>query len=262
MNNKVTVGNAYASSLVARVNAGTVHNCIAQNNEIYAGVRSASGITALVCGPHSVVDHCLSTANMITSMKSEAAGVAAEISAGVVVNCTSDNNVITVENGHSAGGVAGMVRKQGNLINCLSKNCTLNVRKTKEPYAGLIFAKADRGLSGSIENCLVLSGSVNVLSDACGFIGIIGGHLANQYICSDCFYNERLVTEFNKTQSGRFYAFGGFGSGGTNYDSALPIKKAAFESLLYDYLNAGVSRQAAFGAAEWIRGADGYPSIK
>ena len=262
MNNTVSVGHSYASALVARVTAGTVRNCIAQNNHIYSGVRSTSGIAALVCGPHSVVDHCSSSSNRITSLKSDAAGVTAEISSGLVVNCTSDNNEITVEEGHSAGGVASMIRKQGNLINCLSKNCTLNVRRAKEPNAGLVFAKADRGLSGIIANCLVLSGSVNVFSDACGFIGIVGGNLANQYSCSDCYYNERLVTEYNKTKAGRFYAFGTFGSGGTNYDSAIPIKKAALESISYDYLNSGVSRLTAFGAVEWVRGADGYPSIK
>ena len=266
MNNNVAVGNSHASALVARVTAGIVRNCIAQNNEVYAGVRFASGITALVCGPYAIVDHCLSSSNKISVKVFYAAGVAAEITSGVVVNCTSDSNVISVEERRCAGGVAGMIRKEGNLINCLSKNCTLNVRKAKEPFAGLIFANAEKGLTGTISNCLVLSGSVNVFSGANGYIGIVGGCLADPYICSDCFYSEDLITQYNKTLSGLFYGFGRSGSSGSNYDCGFPAKKSALESMspdsIMNRLNSGVYRLTTFGAAEWTRGADGYPSIK
>ena len=266
MNNKISVGNSHASALVARVTAGTVRNCIAQNNEVYAGVRFASGITALVCGPDAAVDHCLSSSNQITCKVFYAAGVAAEITSGVVVNCTSDSNVISVEERRCVGGVAGMIRKEGNLINCLSKNCTLNARKAKEPFAGLIFANAEKGLTGTISNCLVLSGSVNVFSGANGYIGIVGGSLADPYICSDCFYSESLVTDYNKTQSGRFYGFGRSGSNGSNYDCGFSAKKSALESMSSDSimnrLNSSVYRLTSFGASEWVRGADGFPSIK
>jgi hypothetical protein len=266
MNNKISVGNSHASALVARVTAGTVRNCIAQNNEVYAGVRFASGVTALVCGPYAAVDHCLSSSNQITCKVFYAAGVVAEITSGVVVNCTSDSNVISVEERRCVGGVAGMITKEGNLINCLSKNCTLNARKAKEPFAGLIFANAEKGLTGTISNCLVLSGSVNVFSGANGYIGIVGGSLADPYICSDCFYSESLVTDYNKTQSGRFYGFGRSGSNGSNYDCGFSAKKSAMESMSSDSilnrLNSSVYRLTSFGASEWVRGADGFPSIK
>lgn len=266
MNNRTAVGYSHASALVARVTAGTVRNCIAQNNEVYAGVRFASGIAALVCGPQAVVDHCLSSSNRIDSKVFYAAGVAAEITSGVVVNCTSDGNIISVEDRRCAGGIAGMIKKEGNLVNCLSKNCTLNVKKAKEPYAGLVFANAEKGFTGTIANCLVLSGSVNVLPSATGYIGIIGGSLTETYRCSDCFYNDELVTDYNRSQSGRFYGFGRQGAAGTNYDCAFPIKKSALESMseesVLNRLNAGVYRLSSFGAAEWVIGADRSPVVK
>lgn len=266
MNNKVTVGNTHASALVARVTSGTVRNCIAQNNEVYAGVRFAAGVISMVCGPAAVVDHCLSSANNITSKEFYASGVVGELSAGIVVNCTSDANTITVEERRLVGGIAGQLKKEGNLINCLSKNCVLNARKAKDPYAGLVFANAENDYSGTISNCLVLSGSVNVSSISAGYIGVIGGWLMDSYRCSDCFYSEELITDYNRTQSGRFYGFGRPGSGGTNYDCAFPAKQSALESMSSDSiqnrLNSGVYRLTSFGASEWVRGADGYPTIK
>lgn len=266
MNNKVTVGNTHASALVARVTSGAVRNCIAQNNEVYACVRFAAGVVSMVCGPAAVVDHCLSSANNITSKEFYASGVVGELSAGIVVNCTSDANTITVEERRLVGGIAGQLKKEGNLINCLSKNCVLNARKAKDPYAGLVFANAENDYSGTISNCLVLSGSVTVSSISAGYIGIIGGWLMDSYRCSDCFYSEELITDYNRTQSGRFYGFGRPGSGGTNYDCAFPAKKSALESMSSDSilnrLNSGVYRLTDFGASEWVRGADGYPTIK
>lgn len=266
MGNKIRVGNTYASALVARVTSGTVRNCIAQNNEVYAGVRFAAGVVSMVCGPAAVVDHCLSSTNNITSKEFYASGVVGELSAGIVVNCTSDANTITVEERRLVGGIAGQLKKEGNLINCLSKNCVLNARKAKDPYAGLVFANAENDFSGTISNCLVLSGSVNVSSISAGYIGVIGGWLMDSYRCSDCFYSEELITDYNRTQSGRFYGFGRPGSGGTNYDCAFPAKQSALESMSSDSiqnrLNSGVYRLTSFGASEWVRGADGYPTIK
>ena len=264
--NEVIVGNSHASALVARVDAGTLSNCISQNNKVYSGGSLASGIVVQVCGPNAIVNHCLSSSNIITAKKSYATGVASEISSGLVVNCTSDNNVLTVEDGHSVGGLAGMIKKDGNLINCLSRNCTLNVNSTKESYSGLLFANADKGLTGMILNCLVLSGSINTSYDQSGYIGIVGGKLANTSRCSECFYNEKLMTGYHKTQSRRFYGFGCQDCGGTDYDSAFPLKKSAVDSMssgsIINRLNAIVSRFTEIGASEWIRGADGYPSIK
>lgn len=266
MNNKVAVGNTHASALVARVTSGTVRNCIAQNNRVYAGVRFASGIAAMVCSPLAVIDHCLSSGNKITSKEFYASGVVGELSSGVVVNCTSDSNTITVEERRLIGGVAGQLKKDGNLINCLSKNCILNVRKAKESYAGLVFANAENDFSGTISNCLVLSGEVNVSSASIGYVGIIGGWLKDSYRCADCFYSEDLITSYNRTLSGRFYGFGRPGSGGSNYDCAFPAEKSALESMSSDSimnrLNSGVYRLTSFGATEWVRGADGFPSIK
>ena len=266
MNNNVRVGNTHASALVARVTSGTVRNCIAQNNVIYSGVRFAAGIASMVCSPAAVVDHCLSTGNTITSKEFYAAGVVGELSSGVVVNCTSDGNTITVEERRLVGGIAGQLKKDGSLINCLSKNCVLNVKKAKESYAGLVFAQAENDFAGNISNCLVLSGEVNVSNTSIGYIGVIGGWLMDSYRCSDCFYNEELITQYNKTLSGRYYGFGRPGSGGTNYDCAYPAKKSALESMssnsTLNSLNACASRLSSYGASEWTIGADGYPCIK
>lgn len=266
MNNKVAVGNTHASALVARVTSGTVRNCIAQNNEVYTGVRFATGIAAMVCSPLAVIDHCLSSSNKITSKEFYASGVVGELSSGVVVNCTSDSNNITVEERRLIGGIAGQLKKDGNLINCLSKSCILNVKKAKEPYAGLVFANAENDFAGNISNCLVLSGEVNVSSASVGYVGVIGGWLMDSYRCADCFYSEDLITQYNKTLSGRYYGFGRPGSGGTNYDCAFPAKKSALESMSSDSilnrLNSSVYRLTSFGASEWVRGADGFPSIK
>lgn len=266
MGNKIRVGNTHASALVARVTSGTVRNCIAQNNEVYTGVRFATGIAAMVCSHLAVIDHCLSSSNKITSKEFYASGVVGELSSGVVVNCTSDGNIITVEERRLVGGVAGQLKKEGNLINCMSKNCILNVRKAKESFAGLIFANAENDFAGNISNCLVLSGEVNVSSVSVGYVGVIGGWLKDSYRCADCFYSEDLITQYNKTLSGRYYGFGRPGSGGTNYDCAFPAKKLALESMSSDSilnrLNSGVSRLTSFGASEWVRGADGFPSIK
>ena len=266
MNNKVAVGNTHASALVARVTSGTVRNCIAQNNEVYTGVRFATGIAAMVCSPLAVIDHCLSSSNKITSKEFYASGVVGELSSGVVVNCTSDSNNITVEERRLIGGIAGQLKKDGNLINCLSKNCILNVKKAKEPYAGLVFANAENDFAGNISNCLVLSGEVNVSSASVGYVGVIGGWLMDSYRCADCFYSEDLITQYNKTLSGRYYGFGRPGSGGTNYDCAFPAKKSALESMSSDSilnrLNSSVYRLTSFGASEWVLGADGFPSIK
>lgn len=266
MGNKIRVGNTHASALVARVTSGTVRNCIAQNNDVYTGVRFATGIAAMVCSSEAVIDHCLSSRNNITSKEFCASGVVGELSAGVVVNCTSDGNIITVEERRLVGGVAGLLKKEGNLINCMSKNCILNVRKAKESFAGLIFANAENDFAGTISNCLVLSGEVNVFSASIGYVGIIGGWLMDSYRCADCFYSEDLITQYNKTLSGRYYGFGRPGSGGTNYDCAFPAKKSALESMSSDSilnrLNSSVYRLTAFGASEWVRGADGFPSIK
>lgn len=266
MNNNVRVGNTHASALVARVTSGTVRNCIAQNNVIYSGVRFAAGIASMVCSPAAVVDHCLSTGNTITSKEFYAAGVVGELSSGVVVNCTSDGNTITVEERRLVGGIAGQLKKDGSLINCLSKNCVLNVKKAKESYAGLVFAQAENDFAGNISNCLVLSGEVNVSNTSIGYIGVIGGWLMDSYRCSDCFYNEELITQYNKTLSGRYYGFGRPGSGGTNYDCAYPAKKSALESMssnsTLNNLNACASRLSSYGASEWTIGADGYPCIK
>lgn len=266
MGNKIRVGNTHASALVARVTSGTVRNCIAQNNDVYTGVRFATGIAAMVCSSEAVIDHCLSSGNNITSKEFCASGVVGELSAGVVVNCTSDGNIITVEERRLVGGVAGQLKKEGNLINCMSKNCILNVRKAKESFAGLIFANAENDFAGNISNCLVLSGEVNVSSVSVGYVGVIGGWLMDSYRCADCFYSEDLITQYNKTLSGRYYGFGRPGSGGTNYDCAFPAKKSALESMSSDSilnrLNSGVSRLTSFGASEWVRGADGFPSIK
>lgn len=266
MGNKIRVGNTHASALVARVTSGTVRNCIAQNNDVYTGVRFATGIAAMVCSSEAVIDHCLSSGNNITSKEFCASGVVGELSAGVVVNCTSDGNIITVEERRLVGGVAGQLKKEGNLINCMSKNCILNVRKAKESFAGLIFANAENDFAGTISNCLVLSGEVNVFSASIGYVGIIGGWLMDSYRCADCFYSEDLITQYNKTLSGRYYGFGRPGSGGTNYDCAFPAKKSALESMSSDSilnrLNSSVYRLTAFGASEWVRGADGFPSIK
>lgn len=266
MGNKIRVGNTHASALVARVTSGTVRNCIAQNNDIYTGVRFATGIAAMVCSPLAVIDHCFSSGNKITSKEFYASGIVGELSSGVVVNCTSDGNKITVEERRLIGGIAGQLKKDGNLINCLSKNCILNVKKAKEPYAGLVFANTENDYAGTISNCLVLSGEVNVSSASIGYVGIIGGWLTDSYRCSDCFYSEDLIIQYNRTLSGRFYGFGRPGSGGTNYDCGFPAKKSALESMSSDSimnrLNSGVYRLTSFGAAEWVRGADGYPSIK
>ena len=266
MGNKIRVGNTHASALVARVTSGTVRNCIAQNNDVYTGVRFATGIAAMVCSSEAVIDHCLSSGNNITSKEFCASGVVGELSSGVVVNCTSDGNIITVEERRLVGGVAGQLKKDGNLINCLSKNCILNVKKAKEPYAGLVFANAENDFAGNISNCLVLSGEVNVSSASVGYVGVIGGWLMDSYRCSDCFYSEDLITQYNKTLSGRYYGFGRPGSGGTNYDCAFPAKQSALESMSSDSiqnrLNSGVYRLTSFGASEWVRGADGYPTIK
>lgn len=266
MNNNVRVGNTHASALVARVTSGTVRNCIAQNNVIYSGVRFAAGIASMVCSPAAVVDHCLSTGNTITSKEFYAAGVVGELSSGVVVNCTSDGNTITVEERRLVGGIAGQLKKDGSLINCLSKNCVLNVKKAKESYAGLVFAQAENDFAGNISNCLVLSGEVNVSNTSIGYVGVIGGWLMDSYRCSDCFYNEELITQYNKTLSGRYYGFGRPGSGGTNYDCAFPARKSALESMssnsILNNLNACASRLSSFGASEWTMGADGYPCIK
>ena len=266
MGNKIRVGNTHASALVARVTSGTVRNCIAQNNDVYTGVRFATGIAAMVCSSEAVIDHCLSSGNNITSKEFCASGVVGELSAGVVVNCTSDGNIITVEERRLVGGVAGQLKKEGNLINSMSKNCIQNVRKAKESFAGLIFANAENDFAGTISNCLVLSGEVNVFSASIGYVGIIGGWLMDSYRCADCFYSEDLITQYNKTLSGRYYGFGRPGSGGTNYDCAFPAKKSALESMSSDSilnrLNSSVYRLTAFGASEWVRGADGFPSIK
>jgi hypothetical protein len=266
MGNKIRVGNTHASALVARVTSGTVRNCIAQNNDVYTGVRFATGIAAMVCSSEAVIDHCLSSGNNITSKEFCASGVVGELSSGVVVNCTSDGNIITVEERRLVGGVAGQLKKDGNLINCLSKNCILNVKKAKEPYAGLVFANAENDFAGNISNCLVLSGEVNVSSASVGYVGVIGGWLMDSYRCADCFYSEDLITQYNKTLSGRYYGFGRPGSGGTNYDCAFPAKKSALESMSSDSilnrLNSSVYRLTSFGASEWVRGADGFPSIK
>ena len=266
MNNNVRVGNTHASALVARITSGTVRNCIAQNNVIYSGVRFAAGIASMVCSPAAVVDHCLSTGNTITSKEFYAAGVVGELSSGVVVNCTSDGNTITVEERRLVGGIAGQLKKDGSLINCLSKNCVLNVKKAKESYAGLVFAQAENDFAGNISNCLVLSGEVNVSNTSIGYVGVIGGWLMDSYRCSDCFYNEELITQYNKTLSGRYYGFGRPGSGGTNYDCAYPAKKSALESMssnsTLNNLNACASRLSSYGASEWTIGADGYPCIK
>lgn len=266
MGNKIRVGNTHASALVARVTSGTVRNCIAQNNDVYTGVRFATGIAAMVCSSEAVIDHCLSSGNNITSKEFCASGVVGELSAGVVVNCTSDGNIITVEERRLVGGVAGQLKKEGNLINCMSKNCILNVRKAKESFAGLIFANAENDFAGNISNCLVLSGEVNVSSASVGYVGVIGGWLMDSYRCADCFYSEDLITQYNKTLSGRYYGFGRPGSGGTNYDCAFPAKKSALESMSSDSilnrLNSSVYRLTSFGASEWVRGADGFPSIK
>ena len=266
MNNNVRVGNTHASALVARVTSGTVRNCIAQNNVIYSGVRFAAGIASMVCSPAAVIDHCLSTGNTITSKEFYAAGVVGELSSGVVVNCTSDGNTITVEERRLVGGIAGQLKKDGSLINCLSKNCVLNVKKAKESYAGLVFAQAENDFAGNISNCLVLSGEVNVSNTSIGYVGVIGGWLLDSYRCSDCFYNEELITQYNKTLSGRYYGFGRPGSGGTNYDCAFPARKSALESMssnsILNNLNACASRLSSFGASEWTMGADGYPCIK
>lgn len=266
MGNKIRVGNTYASALVARVTSGTVRNCIAQNNEVYTGVRFATGIAAMVCSPDAVIDHCLSYGNNITSKEFNASGVVGELSSGVVVNCTSDGNTITVEERRLVGGIAGQLKKDGILVNCLSKNCILNVRKAKDSFAGLVFATAENDFAGTISNCLVLSGEVNVSTISVGYVGVIGGWLMDSHRCSDCFYNEELITKYNKTLSGRFYGFGRPGSGGTNYDCAFPAKKTALESMssnsILNSLNACASRLVSFGASEWTKGADGYPCIK
>ena len=266
MGNKIRVGNTYASALVARVTSGTVRNCIAQNNEVYTGVRFATGIAAMVCSPDAVIDHCLSSGNNITSKEFSASGVVGELSSGVVVNCTSDGNTITVEERRLVGGIAGQLKKDGILVNCLSKNCILNVKKAKDSFAGLVFATAENDFAGTISNCLVLSGEVNVSTISVGYVGVIGGWLMDSHRCSDCFYNEELITKYNKTLSGRFYGFGRPGSGGTNYDCAFPAKKSALESMTsnstLNNLNACASRLVSFGASEWTIGADGYPCIK
>lgn len=266
MGNKIRVGNTYASALVARVTSGTVRNCIAQNNDVYTGVRFATGIAAMVCSSEAVIDHCLSSGNNITSKGFCASGVVGDLSSGVVVNCTSDGNIITVEERRLVGGIAGQLSKEGNLINCLSKNCILNVKKAKDSFAGLVFATAENDFAGTISNCLVLSGEVNVSTISVGYVGVIGGWLMDSYRCSDCFYNEELITTYNKTLSGRFYGFGRPGSGGTNYDCAYPAKKSALESMssnsTLNNLNACASRLSSYGASEWTIGADGYPCIK
>lgn len=265
ISNDVTVGNSQASALVGRLAAGTVTNCIAQNNKVYSGARLASGIIAQVCGPYAIVSNCMSLSNTITAKAGYATGVASEISSGVVVNCTSDNNVLTVEEGHTVGGVAGMIKGEGNLINCLSKNCMLNINAAKESYAGLLFANADKGLTGAILNCLVLSGSFNISSDLSSYVGIVGGRLAAPSRCSECFYNEILLKGSDKSHTRR-YAFGASGSGGSDYDSASSVKKSDFESMaagsIVSRLNTGAYRLAVYGASEWGRDAEGYPSIK
>ena len=265
INNDVTVGNSQASALVGRLAAGAVTNCIAQNNKVYSGTRLASGIIAQVCGPNAIVSNCMSLSNTITAKAGYATGVTSEISSGVVVNCTSDNNVLTVEEGHTVGGVAGMIKGEGNLINCLSKNCVLNINSTKESYAGLLFANADKGLTGAILNCLVLSGSFNVSSNLNSYVGIVGGKLSDPSRCSECFYNEILVKGSDKSLARR-YAFGASGSGGSDYDSASSVNKSDFESMaagsIVSRLNKGASRLAIYGASEWGRDAEGYPSIK
>ena len=266
MNNKVKVGNTYASAIVSRVTAGTVRNSIAQNNEIYAAGKFSAGISGLICGTFGVVDHCSSISNTITAGDFYSAGVVGEITAGVAVNCISEKNIITVEQRRCAGGVAGLIRREGNLVNCISKGCELNLKKAKEPYAGLIFALAEKDLTGTISNCVALSGTVNVLPSATGYIGIVGGSLTVPYRCSDCYYNDELTTTYNQTQSGRFYGCGLAGSAGSNYDCTFPVRRASFESMSTDSilnrLNAGASRMSSYGAAEWIRGADGFPTIK
>ena len=263
--NVVSVGNSQASALIARVAAGTVSNCISQNNKVYSGVRLASGIIAQVCGPDAIVSNCRSLSNTITAKAGYATGVASEISSGVVVNCTSDNNVLTVEGGHTVGGVAGMIKGEGNLINCLSKNCVLNINSTKESYAGLLFANADKGLTGAILNCLVLSGSFNISSNLSSYVGIVGGKLADPSRCSECFYNEILIKGSDKSLNRR-YAFGASGSGGSDYDSASSVKKSDFESMaagsIVSRLNTGAYRLTVYGASAWGRDAEGYPSIK
>ena len=66
--NDVTVGNSQASALVGRLAAGSVTNCIAQNNNVCSGVRLASGIVAQVSGPNAIVSNCMSLSNTITAM--------------------------------------------------------------------------------------------------------------------------------------------------------------------------------------------------
>jgi hypothetical protein len=74
------------------------------------------------------------------------------------------------------------------------------------------------------------------------------------------------VEELSESQSRRFYGFGSTGSGGSDYDSASPVKKSALKSMssnsIISRLNTVVSKFTSFGASEWILGADGYPSIK
>lgn len=265
MNNTIRANNTLASAMVARVTAGTVKNCIAQKNEIFAGVRFSAGIVALVCGPHAVVDHCLSAGNQIVSGAFHAAGVAGEINAGVVVNCISDANVITVQERRCAGGVASLIKKEGNLVNCLSQQCTLIVKRVPEPYVGLVFGQADDGLTGIIANCVALSGEVIVSPSARGYIGVIGGGLTDKSCCADCYYHEDLVTKLNTTQSGRFYGCGQ-ASGSTNYDCMFPLQKSILTASGSQYtlgkLNAGAYRLSRFGASEWIHGAGGLPTLK
>lgn len=125
---------------------------------------------------------------------------------------------------------------------------------------------AEKDLTGTISNCVALSGTVNVLPSATGYIGIVGGSLTVPYRCSDCYYNDELTTKYNQTQSGRFYGCGLAGSAGSNYDCTFPVRRASFESMSTDSilnrLNAGASRMSSYGAAEWTRGADGFPTIK
>lgn len=264
-NNRIKVDNHTASAVVARFVSGTVRNCVAQNNEIYSGCKFAAGIAGSVCGQQAVLDHCLSSCNKITSRLLYSAGVAAEISAGLTVNCISDSNVIVVEQMRCAGGIAGLIRKEGNLVNCLSKACVLNVKETKEPYIGLVFSLAEKDWKGMIANCVVLSGVADVSTDATGFMGIIGGSISELYRCSECYYSDALITEYNKNQSGRFYGFGLPRSRGNNHDCAYPVRKSSMESMSSDSilnrLNAGAYRYSSYGATRWILGADGLPMI-
>lgn len=266
INNRIKIGNSYASSMVSCVVAGVVKDCIAQNNEIYAGVRFAGGIAGLLRGPQAVIDHCVSVSNKITAGVFHAAGVVGEISSGLIVNCISDSNEISTEEGRCVGGIVGLISGDGILINSISKNCILDVRKDTRPYAGLIFSLSEKRFTGIISNCLALSGSVNVHPDAIGFIGIIGGYLAEPLRCTDCYYHKELTTRYNRIQTGRFNGFGLKSSEGSNFDCAFPVKKSDLTSSssnsILNRLNSVRNRFTAYGALEWIIGADGFPTIK